>query len=171
MTGTGSGGTTGGAGTTGGTGTGGTGGGGACLETDPPAEIAADCRTCLDDNDNPVTDGCCQITDAVGLQLCRAVSACVRANLNTCIIMSGDVTPCLCGTRQATCDSPGQANGPCVAPFTAAAGRNITTKTTDSPTATQVLARQGDPNYALGRAGNIYGVAGTFCPVECGVGM
>ena len=49
--------------------------------------------------------------------------------------------------------------------------RNITTKTTDSPNAAQVLARQGDPNYALGRAANIYGIAGGFCPIECGIGM
>ena len=161
------------AGTTGGanggaTGTGGTGGGGACRETDPPAGIAATCAECLDANDNPATDGCCLVSDPLGLQLCQAVSACVRAN--TCIDVA-DVTPCHCGTRQATCEGAGQANGPCVAQFTAAAGRNITTKTTDSPSAAQVLARQGDPNYALGRAANIYGIAGGFCPTECGIGM
>ena len=71
--GSGSGGTTGSGGrggTTGGanggaTGTGGTGGGGACRETDPPAGIAAACAECLDANDNPTTDGCCQISDAI----------------------------------------------------------------------------------------------------------
>ena len=171
----GSGGTTssaGSAGTTGGgPGNGGTGGGGACRETDPPAGIAATCAECLDANDNPATDGCCQISDPIGLQLCQAVSACVRANANTCIIFGADVTPCHCGTRLATCDGAGQADGPCVAQFTAAAGRNITTKTTDSPSAAQVLARQGDPNYALGRSANIYGIAGSFCPAECGIGM
>jgi hypothetical protein len=174
-TGPGSGGTTGSAGsagsagtTGGGTGTGGTGGGGACVETDPPAEIAAACTECLNANDNPATDGCCQISDAIGLQLCQAVSACVRAKM---CIDGADVTPCHCGTRQATCENAGEANGPCVAQFTAAAGRNITTKTTDSPNPAQVLARQGDPNYAVGRAANIYGIAGGFCPIECGVGM
>ena len=173
--GTGSGGTTGSAGsagsagtTGGGTGTGGTGGGGACVETDPPAEIAAACTACLDDNDNPASDGCCAVGDATGLQLCRAASACIRtADCNA----SGDVTGCYCGTAsRSTCES-GQPNGPCVAQFNAAAARNITTKMTDSPTATQVLARQGDPNYALGRCANIHGVAGIFCPIECGIGM
>ena len=98
------------------------------------------------------------------------VSACMRTGgtTGTTCNLSGDVTTCFCGTNQATCDAAGAANGPCVAQVTAAAGRNITTLTTDVPTAAQVLARQGDPNYALGRAANIHGVAGAFCPAECG---
>jgi hypothetical protein len=169
----GAGGTTGAAGTTGGggaSGGAGAGGSGACIETTPPAAIAAVCKQCLDDNDNPANDGCCVITDAMGLQLCQAVSACIRsggATGTTCNI-GGDVTSCFCGTNLATCEQTGRPNGPCVAEFTAAARRNVVTMATDSPTAAQVMARQADPSYALGRAANIHGTAGAFCPVECG---
>jgi hypothetical protein len=145
-------------------------GGGACLETNPPAAISAECRACLEANDNPTTDGCCRIADAVGLQLCQAASACMRAGgppVGVCNMM-GDVTSCLCGTNQPTCDVAGQANGPCVSQFTAAAARNVVTMTTDSPNPGQVLARYGDPAYALGRAANIHAIAGAFCPAECG---
>jgi hypothetical protein len=81
----------------------------------------------------------------------------------------GDVTDCYCGTNAATCDQAGQPNGPCVAEMTAAAARNVLTMTTDAPTPAQVLARFGDPNYALGRAANVQGVAGLLCPSECGL--
>ena len=37
--------------------------------------------------------------------------------------------------------------------ITAAAGRNVATGPTDAPTAAQVLARFGDPNFALGPRG------------------
>jgi hypothetical protein len=52
--------------------------------------------------------------------------------------------------------------------MTAAAGRNVVTMATDSPNAATVLARQGDPNFALGRASNIQVDAIGFCQVECG---
>ena len=172
--GTGGGGTTGtGGGGTGGGGTGGggTGGGGtggtACIntETSPPASLAVSCGTCLMANFSPSTDGCCGITDATGSTLCTAVSVCIRGgSCNN----AGDTTNCFCGTNAGTCDQAGAANGPCVAQITAAAGRNISTGTTDSPTAAQVLARFGDPNFALGRIINIEAVAGAFCPAECG---
>jgi len=142
-----------------------------CAECAPvPPALAASCAMCLGDNDNPATDGCCGITDTVGFNLCMTVSACMRTggSTGTTCNLSGDVTTCFCGTNQATCDAAGAANGPCVAQVTAAAGRNITTLTTDVPTAAQVLARQGDPNYALGRAANIHGIAGAFCAAECG---
>jgi hypothetical protein len=159
-------------GTAGSAGRGGSGGGGtagtggmACIETNPPAALVASCTACLNANLNPTTDGCCGITDATGLALCQTASACMRSG--SCNL-SGDVTTCFCGTNQATCDAAGAANGPCVAQVTAAAGRNVVTGVTDAPTAAQVLARQGDPAYALGRAANIQGIAGAFCPAECG---
>jgi hypothetical protein len=161
----------GGGGVTGGGASGGGGGAsGACLETDPPAAVAATCQSCIDTNDNPATDGCCGIRDGVGLQLCQAASACMRTGgppVGTCNV-SGEVTSCFCGTNLATCDAAAQPNGPCVAPITAAAARNIVTMTTDSPSAAQVLARYGNPDYALGRASNIAAIAGVFCPFECG---
>jgi hypothetical protein len=139
-------------------------------ETNPPAAVAMGCRTCLAANQNPATDGCCGITDATGLALCQAASACMRAGgppVGMCNV-AGDTTTCFCGTNQATCDAAGAANGPCVAQITAAAGRNIVTMTTDAPTAAQVLARYGDPAFAIGRAANIQAIAGAFCPAECG---
>jgi hypothetical protein len=41
------------------------------------------------------------------------------------------------------------------------------TKMTDTPNAAQVLARLGDPIYAVGRAQNIQIVAASWCPTEC----
>jgi len=155
-----------------GQGGGGVGGGGTggtapppCLETNPPPALVASCSSCLTANGNPATDGCCPITDTTGFSLCQAASACMRSGACN---QGGDVTSCYCGTNAATCDTAGAANGPCVAQITAAAGRNVTTMTTDAPTPSQVIARLGDPNFALGRAANIQGVAGLFCPAECG---
>lgn len=157
-------------GATGSAGTTGAGGvSGACFETEPPAAIAADCKACIDTNYNPDTDGCCMITDGVGLQLCRAAEACMRAGACN---MAGDPTACYCGTSTITdCAVAGQANGPCISQFTAAAARNITTRTTDSPNPSQVLARQGDPAFALGRAANVAAIGGNYCPAECGLGQ
>ena len=156
----------------GGTGVAGAGGSGpvACLETNPPAALATSCDTCLDMNLNAGTDGCCGIADATGLELCQTVSACMRSGgtTGTSCNLGGDVTTCFCGTNQATCDQAGQPNGPCVAQATAAAGRNVVTGVTDAPTPAQVLARQADPAYALGRAANIHGIAALFCTAECG---
>lgn len=171
----GSGGVTGsaGAGNTG-SGTGGSGTGGTvCIETAPPAQIATACADCITANYNPANDGCCKIKDAMGLQLCQAAAACMRAGgppVGACN-MAGDLQTCFCGTHVSTCDQAGQPNGPCVSAYTAAAARNITTMTTDAPSAAQVLARQGDPNYAIGRAANVSSVAGTFCPTECEIGQ
>ena len=39
---------------------------------------------------------------------------------------------------------------------------------TDTPNPAQVVARQGDSNFALGRAANIINVAGLFCPTSAG---
>jgi len=134
-------------------------------ETNPPPSLAAGCKSCLLANFSPTTDGCCGIetSDAIGFNLCIAASACMRP-----CNQAGDTTTCFCGSNQATCDQPGQANGLCVAQLTAAAGRNVVTQVTDMPTAAQVLARFGDPNYAIGRAVNIQAVAGAFCAAECG---
>ena len=130
---------------------------------------------CLNMNLNPVNDGCCGIaaSDPTGYTVCQAASACMRAGgppVGACNV-GGDTTTCFCGTNLATCDNPGGPNGPCIAQMTAAAARNVMTKTTDTPTATQVQARKGDPVYALGRAGNIHFLAGAFCPIECGIGQ
>jgi len=151
----------------GGTGSGSTGTGGtACIETSPPAAIAADCAACIATNLNPTTDGCCMLNDSTGRQLCQAAAACMRAG-GTCVV-AGDPTACFCGTDMITCDQAGKANGPCIPQMTAAAGRNVKTMTTDAPTAAQVLSRQADPNYALGRAANVIFIGGAFCPTECG---
>jgi hypothetical protein len=158
-------------GTAGGTGSGGAGPGATCFETEPSAEIATMCSDCLATNKNPDTDGCCEITDPVGIDLCRRVAACMRSGGSTAVTcnVGGDVTSCFCGTATTTtCGTSGAANGPCVAAFTAAAARNVVMRMTDVPTAEQVLARQADPAYALGRAANIHGIAALFCPVECG---
>jgi hypothetical protein len=147
----------------------GAGGSGACIETNPPAEIAAACGACLDMYQNPTTDGCCNIQDAVGLSLCQAASACMRSGQVSgadCNI-DGDTGTCYCGTST-SCGSGG-ANGPCVDQITTAAGRNVVARTTDSPTPGQILMRFGDPSYALGWASGIHGVAGAVCPAECGI--
>jgi hypothetical protein len=164
--GTGSGGAVGVGGTTGGSGTGGS---GACVETNAPPDIAPACTACLTLNWTPATDGCCALTDAAGKQLCQVAAACMRAGGATgpCVV-NGDVSACFCGTNSLTCDNPGQANGPCASQMTAAAGRNVVTMATDSPTPAQVIARQGDSTYALGRASNIINDAGLYCPAECG---
>src|SRR5262249_10821742 len=128
--------------------------------------FAASCASCLLANETPATDGCCGIpSDGVGVTLCQAASACMRAGGCN---LSGDTTSCFCGSNVAICDQPGKADGPCVAEIMAAAARNVVTMMTDTPTAARVLARFGDPNYALGRAVNIQAVAGAFCPAECG---
>jgi hypothetical protein len=159
--------TTGTAGTAGSTGAAGS---GACIETNPPADIAVVCNECLDLNQNPVTDGCCNIAnDPLGVQLCQAASACMRAGRvegAPCNNM-GDTGTCYCGTSGMTCSSGG-ANGPCTQQITAAAARNVVTRTTDTPTPAQIIQRYGSPDFALGRAGNIQTVAGAFCPAECG---
>jgi hypothetical protein len=147
----------------------------ACVETNPPAADIASCTSCLAPFVSQ-TDGCCPLMaagDTTGFNLCQTVSACMRSGQvggATCN-QGGDVTSCYCGTNAATCDSTTagmMANGPCVAQFNAAAGWNTVTKTMDAPTPSQVIARQGDSTFALGRAANIQGDAGLFCPAECG---
>jgi hypothetical protein len=140
-----------------------------CLETDPRPERSDSCRACLQKNwsGNPVNEGCCGISDAVGVRLCETVSACIRANGCN---LAGDTTTCYCGTHQATCDQVGQANGPCVAQIAAAAGRQIVTKTTDKPSPAQIMERYGDTKYAQGRAANIAAIAGAHCAADCGIG-
>jgi hypothetical protein len=121
----------------------------------------------------PVNDGCCGVTDPVGRQLCDDVAKCFRAGgppVGVCNV-DGDTTTCFCGKHAAGCDDPGVANGPCISQITAAAGRNIETKATDKPTATQIVDRYGQVQYALGRAANIAALAGAFCKAECGIGM
>jgi hypothetical protein len=188
-------GTGGSAGTGGMAGTGGAGGGGGaggtagsiglggfpgtCLETDPPASLAAGCEACILSKYVPQTDGCCPLfnTDPTGYMLCQAASDCMRSgtvpissqNPNGHCNSGGDVTSCYCGTNASTCDEVGGPNGPCIAPITAAAAYNLATKTTDAPNQTEVIMRQGDINYALGRAANVNGVAGLECPVQCGL--
>jgi hypothetical protein len=171
MAGTGTAGTFGAAGTTGSGGT--TGGGGAggtvCLETNPPPSLAAECSTCIAQYE-VAGDGCCDLAtiDPTGFSVCQAVSSCIRpAGCNAL----GDTGNCYCGTHTGTCDTVGQPNGPCVSQITAAAGRNITTKTTDVPTPSQVLTRFGDTAFAIGRATSVQSYAGGFCSTECGVGM
>lgn len=145
-----------------------------CVDTSPRPEIAGACAACLGRNaQNAGKDGCCGITDAIGLQLCQAVSKCMRAGgppVGFCNL-AGDTTTCFCGNYQADCDVPGKANGPCVAEITAAAGRNIETATTDTPNAGQVLTRYGETKYALGRAANVAAIAGAFCKADCAIGM
>ena len=140
-----------------------------CLETNPRPEKAASCRACLQRNWNgsPVNEGCCGIDDAVGLQLCETVSACIR--VSGCNL-AGDTTTCYCGTHQATCDQVGQPNGPCVAQITAAAGRQILAKTTDKPSPAQIMERYDDVKYAQDRAANIAAIAGAYCAGDCGIG-
>jgi len=154
---------------TGGTGTGGT--GTACVETNPPAAIAAACASCIAVYATP-NEGCCNLAtlDATGFTLCQAASSCMRtggAPVGKCNLL-GDTSTCYCGTNPSTCDS-GDANGPCLNQVTAAAGRNVTTMTTDTPTPSQVVQRFGDTDYALGRASVIHSYAGAFCPDECGL--
>jgi hypothetical protein len=146
-----------------------------CTETNAPAESAAACHTCLKANatsKNPADDGCCGIRDPIGLQLCRAVAACMRSGgppVGRCNL-AGDTTTCYCGTHQANCDLEGRANGPCIAQIAAAAGRDVVARATDKPNPAQILARYGDTRYALGRASNAAAIAGAFCPAQCGVG-
>ena len=52
--------------------------------------------------------------------------------------------------------------------ITAAAGRNVMTTTTDTPTPAQILSRFGDTAYAIGRASSIHSFAGNFCAGDCG---
>jgi len=146
-----------------------------CLETNPGPQVADACMACLKKNkiDGPINDGCCGIKDAVGQQLCQTVSTCMRAGgppVGRCNL-SGDTTTCFCGKHAGDCDIPGKADGPCVAQITAAAGRNIETHTTDTPTAAQILDRYGQVKFALGRASNIAAIAGAFCKADCGLGM
>jgi hypothetical protein len=82
--------------------------------------------------------------------------------------LGGDITSCFCGTMPAACDQTMGPNGPCVAEMTAAAGRNVLTMTTDTPNEAQVLDRQGDPTYALGRAATVQVIASAYCTAECG---
>ena len=140
-----------------------------CLETNPRPEKGATCRACLQKNwnGNPVNEGCCGIDDPTGLQLCETVSTCIR--VSGCNL-AGDTTTCYCGTHQATCDQEGQPNGPCVAQITAAAGRQLVTKTTDEPSPAQIMERYGDTRYAQGRAANIAAIAGAYCAADCGIG-
>ena len=135
-------------------------------ETDPPVALADSCQMCLDANQNPAWDGCCKLTDQVGAALCQRASTCMREG--QCNVY-GDVSSCYCGAHLATCQEPGEPNGPCVREMAEAAGRNLVTMTTDMPDEQNVLARSGDPRYALGRAANIHQIAGTFCPMECGL--
>ena len=148
---------------------------GACFETNPPTDKAAACMACLKKNaiDKPINDGCCGIRDAIGLSLCQAVSVCMRGGgppVGACNL-AGDTTTCFCGKHQADCDVAGKADGPCITQITAAAGRNIETQTTDTPSAAQILDRYGKVSFALGRASNVAAIAGAFCKFECGLGI
>ena len=146
-----------------------------CVETDAKPAIAAACLTCLKGHttSKPINDGCCGIQDPVGKKLCDDVAKCFRAGgppVGQCNI-DGDTTTCYCGKHQAGCDDPGIANGPCIPQITAAAGRNIEARTTDTPTPSQIVDRYGQVQYALGRAANIAALAGAFCRTKCGIGM
>src|SRR5262245_41024094 len=141
----------------------------ACVETNARPEIASACMACLRANAIKAgSDGCCGIQDQVGLQLCEAVSTCMRTGrtpTGPCNV-AGDTTTCFCGTHQVNCWLRGVPNGPCVAVISAAAARNIETRTTDSPNEDQILTRFGDVKYALGRASNVASIAGAFCAAE-----
>jgi hypothetical protein len=142
----------------------------ACIETNPPAALVTMCDACLDSNQNPTTDGCCNIVgDQTAFDLCQAASACMRSGLvgGAPCNVGGDTGTCFCGTSGSTCGSGG-ANGPCADQIMAAAGRNHVTHVTDAATPAQVLMRFGDQDYALGRASGIQAVAGAVCPAECG---
>src|SRR4029077_6701254 len=106
-----------------------------------------------------------------GEHWCQAVWSGMRAAgppVGRCNV-GGDTTTCFCGRHAADCDVPGKADGPCVAQITAAAGRNIESHTTDTPTAAQILDRYGLVKFALGRASNIAAIAGALCKTECGL--
>jgi hypothetical protein len=146
-----------------------------CIETNVRSGIAATCMACLRKNtpDNPANDGCCGIRDAIGLQLCQAASACLRAGgppVGRCNL-AGDTSTCYCGTNQVRCDAPTKANGPCIAEITAAAARDIESGTTDRPDPGQILHRYGDMKYALGHATSIAAIAGAYCKMECETGL
>jgi len=146
-----------------------------CLETNPQPQIADACMACLKRNkiQGPLNDGCCGIKDSVGQQLCQAVSTCMRAGGAPVVRcnLGGDTTTCFCGKHAAECDITGKADGPCVTQIAAAAGRNIETRATDTPTAAQILDRYGQVNYALGRASNIAAIAGALCKDDCALEM
>src|SRR5262249_11111924 len=120
---------------------------------------------------NTVTNGCCSLagSDPTGLALCQSASACMATGMVTGALCNnfGDVSSCYCGTNTSTCSQAGQANGPCVAQMTAAAGRNVLTQVTDSPSPAQVLARLSDSSYALGRARNLQQWVGSNCRAQC----
>jgi hypothetical protein len=144
----------------------------ACLETNVRAGAGAQCLACLDAHAiTRGSDGCCGIADDIGRHLCEAVATCMRNGRipttgGPCNV-AGDTSTCYCGTHQVNCWLPGVADGPCIAEITAAAGRNIETRTTDSPNEDTILNRYGDVKYALGRASNIAAIAGAFCGAEC----
>jgi len=123
----------------------------------------AACAQCQLDNCSfgppPATDGCCGLADPADQVLCLTAVACFAANSATCT-NAGDPSGCYCGTETSECfTNVGHPNGPCVAQVNAAA------KTTEPPKIrTQFVA----PDKPLGRAVNLSGCRGSFCPMECG---
>jgi hypothetical protein len=144
----------------------------ACLETNVRQGAGGSCMACLASHAiSPGKDGCCGIEDDVGRHLCEAVASCMRSGRipttgGPCNA-GGDTSTCFCGAHQVNCWLAGVADGPCIKEITAAAGRNIETRTTDAPNEDTILNRYGDVKYALGRASNIAAIAGAFCGAEC----
>ena len=129
-------------------------------ETSPPAALAASCGRASCAELQPATDGCCGGTDMTGFTLCPRFRLQRPVGQRRRLQQRGRHHELLLRHERRDCDQAGAANGPCVAQMTAAAGRNIATMTTDSPTAAQVVARLGDSNFALGRIVNIEGRGG-----------
>lgn len=104
------------------------------------------------------TDGCCGLPAPDDQNLCRVAVACFSAFGCT---ISGDASRCFCGNSGAACFAiPGAASGPCVNEVVAAA------KTSDPPAIRPQFTSITSP---LGRAVNLMGCRGAFCPVECAV--
>ena len=69
-----------------------------------------------------------------------------------------DHVDCYCGTSGAACQTPGGANGPCVAEIEAAA---------ESSDYAAIGTRFDDPWFALGRAVSVINCYRDFCPTTC----
>jgi hypothetical protein len=106
------------------------------------------------------TDGCCAISDLGDRNLCISTASCFLSHASECVV-AGDATRCFCGNSGSNCFSvPGAANGQCVAQVQAAA------KATNLGAIRGSFTSAGSP---LGRAVNLVGCEGVFCPDECGL--
>jgi hypothetical protein len=101
----------------------------------------------------------CHLYTGMNRTLCDAALNCMKTS--HCVDVSGDATPCYCGTASVTACLTGGANGVCRAAFEAACLVAPGDPMLECP------FRLVDPAFPVGGAVNQVGCDAAFCPMQC----